>query len=307
MAIIITGIIIFLLLWNWNFWFYHEPYTKPLPAPDESKCFSPRCRSIIKEGGGDRVILMVHGFPSCPQVFEYFADYFSKAGYDVRAPLIPGFGTSPKDLEHTSFAQWYDYIARVYEGLRARYKQVFVLGLSMGGAITLRIGETYSGTDKAPDGLVSISAPVCYNSLHDRVVASPFVFVGRIVSVFFPVIGIPRNVSGKPNGEDGNEDWTGYHGMFARQGITLIYHLKPIRRDLKKITVPLLAIQDKKDKTVPPKNLDIISRENGSNHFKRIQTDMEKHHHTYHCLPMYHSIQHYVADQIAAFLKEISQ
>ncbi|MCH3907739.1 MAG: alpha/beta hydrolase [Sphaerochaeta sp.] len=195
----------------------------------------------------------------------------------------------------------------MYESLRARYKQVFVLGLSMGGTITLRIGETYSGTDKAPDGLVSISAPVCYNSLHDRVVASPFVFVGRIVSVFFPVIGIPRNVSGKPNGEDGNEDWTGYHGMFARQGITLIYHLKPIRRDLKKITVPLLAIQDKKDKTVPPKNLDIISRENGSNHFKRIQTDMEKHHHTYHCLPMYHSIQHYVADQIAAFLKEISQ
>lgn len=305
MTIIIVLCVIFLLLWNWNLWFYHEPHTKPLPAPDETKCFSPRCRSIIKHGGNDRVILMIHGFPSCPQVYEYFSDYFLKEGYDVYAPLMPGFGTDPKDLEHTSFIQWYEYMARYYENLRKRYRKVYVLGLSMGGAITLKLGETFSGTNKAPDGLISISAPVCYNSLKDRIIANPFVFIGRIVAIFCPVLGKPGTICGKPGQEDGNEDWTGYRGTYVRQGISLIYHLKPIRQGLGKIGIPLFAIQDKKDKTVPPKNLDIIASENKSPYFKMLRTDMEEHHHTCHCLTMYHSIQKTVADAILGFLKEI--
>ena len=306
--VVIIAIVVFLLLWNWNLWFYHEPHTKALPPADEARCFSPRCRSIIKKNGNDRAILMIHGFPSCPQVYEYFADYFSNAGYDVVAPLMPGFGTSPKDLEKTSFIQWYEYMDHMYASLRTTYRKLYVIGLSMGGSITLKLGEEYSGTDKAPDGLASISAPVCYNSIHDRIVGNPFVCVARILSVFFPVLGHPRNISGKPDGEDGNEDWTGYGGgSFVRQGISLIYHLKPIRRDLKKITVPLLAIQDKKDRTVPPRNLDIIAKENGSVHFKRIQTDMGRHRHTRHCLPMYYSIQTSIADAICAFFEEVDK
>ena len=70
---------------------------------------------------------MIHGFPACPYVFSYFADYFSSIGYDVYVPLLPGFGTNPKDLEKTSFNQWYGYIRQYYLDLRKKYPKVIIM------------------------------------------------------------------------------------------------------------------------------------------------------------------------------------
>jgi len=300
---IILVILVVLFLWNWCLPFYHEKHTEKLPAPDESKCFSEKCKSIILTQQSDKAILLIHGFPSSPQIYQYAAKRFFEEGYDVYAPLMPGFGTSIEDFTQTSFCQWFDYMASYYERLRKQYPTMHVLGISMGGAITLKLAETYCDTPQAPDAICTIAAPVVYNSLHDRIITNPLFAFSRSLTFFkdtFDAYVTDHN----PKGDDGNEDWTGYHGLFISQGLSLIYNLKFIRHDLKKISCPFFAIQDKKDKTVPFGNLGIIQRENISPHFSTLETDMEKHNHTYHCLLMYHSIQKQLTDTILAFFKE---
>jgi len=290
----ISIISVFLLLLCWNVFlpFYHEPYTTPLPPPDESRCFSPKCHSILKENGNNRLILMIHGFPACPYVFSYFADYFSSIGYDVYVPLLPGFGTNPKDLEKTSFNQWYGYIRQYYLDLRKKYPKVIIMGHSMGGAMALKLAEEFQNTEEQPDALVTISAIVWYPK-------TPLL-AARTLAAIKPSYFTYTEV--QQDREDGQNEWTGYEGLFARASLSLLANLPSIRKAISAITIPFFAVQDKGDKTVPFKNLEIIQDKEASFHFQSLAMDMGPYKHTRHNLPMYHSIQKGLATTISSFL-----
>lgn len=300
--ILLTCALILFVLWNTQLLWYRDRDTTPLET-DDSKAFCEEARSIVYKGGNRKAILLVHGFPSCPSVYTYSAKRFFEAGYDVYAPLLPGFGTDVNEFAKTNFTQWFDYLRRYYERIRAEYPTVFVLGISMGGMMTLKIGETYCDTPQAPDALVSISAPVVYNSLKDGVITDLRISFLRTVALFKSTFAAKtvRHIEG---GEDGNENWTGYSGLFIRQGLSLVKAMGPVRRDLGKITCPLYAIQDVHDKTVPFKNLKIIQRENGSREFKTLETEMAPYNHTRHALLMYRSVQGELTDSILDFLKD---
>ena len=98
-AIIIIAIILF-IWWNAFLPFYKDRNTEKLVS-DESKCFSPECRSIILENGRREAVLMIHGYPTTPHMYSYSAARLRDAGYDVFAPLIPTFGADPEDFRKT--------------------------------------------------------------------------------------------------------------------------------------------------------------------------------------------------------------
>ncbi|CAM5399485.1 hypothetical protein SGRIM128S_09027 [Streptomyces griseomycini] len=64
-------------------------------------------------------------------------------------PLLPGHGTHWKDLRVTGWQDWYAEVDRELRLLRDRSARVFVAGLSMGGALALRLaalhGDAVSG------------------------------------------------------------------------------------------------------------------------------------------------------------------
>ena len=107
-AIIIIAIIIF-IWWNTCLPFYKDRNKEKL-ASDESKCFSPECRSIILENGRREAVLMIHGYPTTPHMYAYSASRLSDAGYDVFVPLIPTFGADPAEFMNTDFTQWVSFI-----------------------------------------------------------------------------------------------------------------------------------------------------------------------------------------------------
>ena len=272
--------------------------TKPIQAPDETKCFSPRCRSIIKTQVSKKAILFIHGFPATPQCWEFLSAWFFRKGYDVYAPLLPGFGTNPKDLEHTGFDEWYGYALQKELELRNRYETLFVVGHSMGGAITLKIVEE---SNDLPDGAVTISAPVVYNSRKDGITTNKLYFLSPLLAKLRPAYHTHMTSGRTMENADGHEDWTGYNGLYVRQGMTLVNNLPLIRQQLSTITVPILSIHDESDHTVPVGNLKIIKDEAHG-------TTWETHlapgfHHTYHCLPMYHTIQGEIAERIESFFQ----
>ncbi len=300
-ALIIVLILLLFIIWNMFLPFYKDRNKEKLVS-DESRCFSPRCRSIVlREDGRDRAVLMIHGFPTTPYMYDYSSKRLFEAGYDVYAPLIPTFGADISEFEQTNFTQWFDFIRDCYTDLRKRYPFLAVIGVSMGGAMTLKLGEEFSSTELAPDALVSISAPVAYNNIRYGIYTSLPAYFARTIGLFRPSIGA-RQVDGLPEKDDGNENWVGYEGLFVKQGMSLIKAFDRIRKDLPKIAVPMFVMHDRGDKTVPFKNLSIIEKFCSEHIEVKREVEMTEGHHSHHSLLMYYSVQKGYTDEIIEFL-----
>ncbi len=90
------------------------------------------------------VIILLHGFTSCPKQFFKMADSFSERGFHVLIPTLPGHGRAgDNELEHqeelpgarnwflySSFAHWLNRLAR-----SVAYGDVHIGGLCLGATI----------------------------------------------------------------------------------------------------------------------------------------------------------------------------
>jgi carboxylesterase len=91
--------------------------------------------------GGPVGALLCHGFTGTTQSMRPWAEHLAAAGLTVSAPRLPGHGTRWQDMNRTRFSDWYGELERSFDDLRARCESVFVMGLSMGGTLTLRLAE----------------------------------------------------------------------------------------------------------------------------------------------------------------------
>jgi len=93
--------------------------------------------------GGTAGVLLCHGFTGCPQSLRPWAEYLAARGLAVSLPLLPGHGTTWQDMATTTSADWYAAAAQALADLRARCAEVFVMGLSLGGCLALRLAEEH--------------------------------------------------------------------------------------------------------------------------------------------------------------------
>src|SRR5688500_15156519 len=109
----------------------------PLP-PLASETLSAPARPELT--GGRRVgVLLSHGLTGNPVSINPWGSYLAQQGYAVEVPLLPGHGTTWEEANTTSWDQWYATIARTFDKLRSEVDTVVVGGLSMGGAMALRL------------------------------------------------------------------------------------------------------------------------------------------------------------------------
>lgn len=106
-------------------------------SPDHSPYSSPFT------GGGPRIgVVLSHGFTGSPHGLRTWAQAFAAAGFAVRMPLLPGHGTTWQELARTTWQQWHTALDDAYLQLDPQCDYVFAAGLSMGGALALRIAAT---------------------------------------------------------------------------------------------------------------------------------------------------------------------
>lgn len=87
--------------------------------------------------------LVLHGFTGNPGSMRGVAEALADAGYHVEMPLLPGHGTTVADMLPTRWADWAGAAEATYQQLAQRAERVVVVGLSMGGALTLRLGADH--------------------------------------------------------------------------------------------------------------------------------------------------------------------
>lgn len=86
--------------------------------------------------GDNHAVLLLHGLSSSPLELRYLARYLQKEGFTVCAPVITGYSAgSPV----STMEQWVEGAVREYDALAAKYERVSVCGLSIGGALALRV------------------------------------------------------------------------------------------------------------------------------------------------------------------------
>lgn len=87
--------------------------------------------------GGRFGAVLVHGFLSTPAEMRPLAESLNRAGWTVRAPLLPGHGPGVFSLPQRRRAEWVETVRRDVIDLRRGRHAVVVIAHSMGGAVAV--------------------------------------------------------------------------------------------------------------------------------------------------------------------------
>lgn len=105
--------------------------------------------------GNNIGILLIHGFTGLPSDMEYLGAYLKGKGFYVSNVLLDGHGTSYKALKTTNHMDWIKSAEKAYQELSKYCEEIFIAGLSMGGAIGLHLAQKYD-----IKGIISLSTPM---------------------------------------------------------------------------------------------------------------------------------------------------
>jgi carboxylesterase len=192
---------------------------------------------------GQRVgVLLVQGFTGSPASMAPWGHYLAEQGFGVSGPRLPGHGTSWQELNRTRWADWYGEVDRAFEKLRANHDQVVVGGLSMGGGLALRLAAD-RGRDVA--GVVVVNPAV--STERKDVLALP---VLKHVVPSLP--GIANDIK-KPGVEE-----HGYTRTPLRAAHSMTLGWKELRKDLPRVTQPLLMFRSVEDHVVDESSAAVI-------------------------------------------------
>jgi len=98
---------------------------------------------------------MIHGFTGTPMEFRRIGYKMQDQGFTVNAVRLPGHGTSPEEMMHTGWTDWYGHVLENYDKLAGVCKNVVVMGYSLGGLLALKLSA-----ERQTSGIVSIATPI---------------------------------------------------------------------------------------------------------------------------------------------------
>lgn len=99
--------------------------------------------------------LCVHGLSGTPYEVRPLGEAIARRGIRARGILLPGHGTTPETLARTRHEDWVAALGDAYRRLQGEYERVFVVGLSLGGLLTLDLA-----TREALAGIVVVGTPI---------------------------------------------------------------------------------------------------------------------------------------------------
>ncbi|HDR3889121.1 MULTISPECIES: alpha/beta hydrolase [Bacillus] len=93
--------------------------------------------------GGDRAVLLLHGFTGNSADVRMLGRFLEKKGYTCHAPIYKGHGVPPQELVHTGPEDWWKDVMNAYQHLKDQgYEKIAAVGLSLGGVFSLKLAYT---------------------------------------------------------------------------------------------------------------------------------------------------------------------
>jgi len=218
--------------------------------------------TIDLQEGGSHGVLLLHGFGDTPQTLSLLARRLAKSGYGVYAPLLPGHGRSMDAFRKSRADEWINAAREALSQMRNRYATVSVVGLSMGGAISVIIAAETS----AITSLVLI-APYLGMPTYLRVAAAAHWLWGPLAGEINA--SSPRSVH-DPIEREKN---LAYGAVTGRTLFELSRVVKRARKALAGVTAPTLVILSKEDPRVAPAVAEFAMKKLGAHEKKLVWTE----------------------------------
>jgi carboxylesterase len=163
-------------------------------------------------------------------------------GWSVRVPRLPGHGTRWQDMNITTWEDWYSEAERNLRELHERCAQVFVCGLSMGGALTLRLAEQHGD---ALAGIVLVN-PAVHTERKDKHLLP---LVKHLVGSF---PGISNDIAKR------GMDEVAYDRTPLKAAHSMMSMWSVVRDDIALVRQPVLLFRSAQDNVVEASNAEWI-------------------------------------------------
>lgn len=215
-----------------------------MPAPT-----IPGAEPFSHKGDGDVGALVLHGFTGNPGSMRELANACAAAGFHVELPQLAGHGTAVEDMIPTRWSDWTASVESAYSALSARASRIVVLGLSMGGSLTLWTGLQHP----------EVRGLVCVNPAVQPAPAEMLEGLKALIDSGQEVMdGIGSDIA------DPNAHETAYPGTplapahsFMKDGLT------PMAPRLGDLKMPLLLFTSVQDHVVNPADSDFLAANYG--------------------------------------------
>jgi carboxylesterase len=199
---------------------------------------------------GDQVgVLLVHGFTGAPKEMRTMGEYFAAQGHTVLGIRLPGHATHADDLPRMRWTDWLHAVEDGYHLLHSAGCQVYIMGLSLGGILTLIAAAR-----------LPIAGAVGMSVLY-RLPPDP-----RLAFIQYLAWLMPSASKGPSDWQDSSmaEGHIDYPAYPTRGIAELRDLLAEMRRSLAQIRCPVLLAHSRADGGVAPENMERIYAELGA-------------------------------------------
>lgn len=189
-------------------------------------------------GDGRSAALCLHGLTGKPYEVRPVAEALAARGIRARGPALPGHDSTPEDLRRVNHGDWVGFARTEFEKLRAEHERVFLVGVSMGGVVSLQL---------AREGLSDAVA----------VIGAPLRLRPALALRLLPLVMHFHRYLKKRDGSDiqdpaARERHPSYDRMPLRSVNELIKMQRKLERDLASISAPILVAHGAHDTTAHP-------------------------------------------------------
>ena len=197
--------------------------------------------------------LLIHGFTGAPKEMRWMGEYLSEHGYPCLGVRLAGHATCPEDMIRSRYSDWMCSVEDGYHLLRGVTDRVYLIGLSMGGVLSLLMSTR-----------LDVAGVVAMSTLY-RIPNDYPAWMMRFLSIFLRF---------QPKGkEEPGETWfdkaayaehISYPQNPVRSGAEVQLLAKEMRAALPKVDVPVLLVHSKNDTYILPENMERIYADLGT-------------------------------------------
>jgi carboxylesterase len=201
---------------------------------------------------GDRskpACLLIHGFTGTPKEMRWMGEYLNRQGYSCLGIRLAGHATDPEDMIRSNWTDWTASVEDGYALLRGLSENIFFIGLSMGGVLSLLMS-----TRLAPrlTGVVAIST---LYKLPDDPRLRHIDWIARMIPF------MPKSSEEPGSSWFDKEAWKD-HVSYPQNPVRSIGQLNKLlgemRAALPEVRVPVLLIHSRDDTYVLPENMELL-------------------------------------------------
>ncbi len=191
--------------------------------------------------------LLIHGFTGAPKEMRWMGEYLAGQGFSVLGVRLTGHATRPDDMIRSRWTDWAASVEDGYHLLRGLADRIYLIGLSMGGALSLLLS-----TQLDVKGVVAISTPM---------VLPPdwrLNFTG-LLAWFMPYVA--KSKLPPSHGWFDQEAWKD-HISYPQHPVRSVGELDRLLAELvtalPAVRVPVLLIHSRDDQSISPDNLELL-------------------------------------------------